>query len=207
VRPERRQQVTGPSWLESDRFDIAAKAPDGVPAERVPALLQHLLADRFKLAVRVERREMAIYALLAGNGQHGLQKAEDGPPAPGRSEGITIRDGSTRGMALVESYRATLARFAGMLSNLMDRLVVDQTGIEGPYNFAFEVSSDGFRFAKPGALPAGEGANPEAGPAPDGTPGGNLFGSIQKLGLRLEPRKAPVDFVIVDGGQRVPTEN
>jgi uncharacterized protein (TIGR03435 family) len=92
----------------------------------------------------------------------------------------------------------------------MDRPVVDLTEIQGIYNFTFEVSSADLRYAKPGAMPGpdgGGGASSEGGPAPESAPAGSLFSAIQKLGLKLEPRKAPLDFIIIDKGERVPTEN
>jgi uncharacterized protein (TIGR03435 family) len=206
VRP---QQVTGPSWLDSDRFDIVAKLPEGATNDQVPLMLQNLIIERFKLTLRRERKEMPVYALAVGKNGPKLEMAAESESVSGKQAGTMFRDGSRPGMVLVEGYKVTLSRFADMLSKVMDRPVVDQTGIQGNYNFTFEVSSEDLRYTKPGAMPRPDagGGKSEDGPAPESAPAGSLFSAIQKLGLKLEPRKAPLDFIVIDKGERVPTEN
>jgi len=203
----RSQQVTGPSWLDSDRFDIAAKLPEGATNDQVPVMLQNLIIERFKLALHLEKKEMPVYALVVGKNGPKLEKAEDGESAPGERSGINFNNGSLPGWALITAYRATLSLFADSLTGMMDRPVIDETGMEGKYNFAFEVAAEDLRFLKnPGAEESGA-AKVEGGPAPDSTPGPSIFSALQKIGLKLEPRKAPLDFIVIDKGERVPTEN
>jgi uncharacterized protein (TIGR03435 family) len=217
----KRPQITGPAWLESDRFNIVAKIPDGVSNDQVPAMLQALLVDRFKLTVRREKKDMPVYALVVGKNGLKLEKAEEDAPgvtAPGPAEGGRV----VRGPGLMitngrmEAKSVTLGRFSDMLSNMMDRPVMDETGIQGTYNFALDVAMEDLvmmrGMARPGAVMIGgpeghPGPRPDGGPAPEGAPGQSIFSAIQKLGLKLEPRKAPLDFIVIEKGERVPTEN
>ena len=208
IRP---QQVTGPSWLDSDRFDIMAKLPEGATNDQVPVMLQNLVIERFKLTLRREKKEMPVYALVVGKGGPKLEKAEDGESAPGKRSGINFDNGSLPGWARITAYTATLSLFADSLTGMMDRPVIDETGIEGKYNFAFEVSADELRYLKkPGPGPDSDGggaAKGDVGPAPESTPGPSIFGALQTLGLKLESRKLPLDFIVIDKGERVPTAN
>jgi uncharacterized protein (TIGR03435 family) len=209
VRPP---QIAGPGWLDGDRFDIVAKLPEGATEDRVPRMLQNLLVERFQLELRVEKKEMPVYALVAGKNGPKLEKAEEGEPPPGPGKGgINIGTGSLPGWVRITATHATLSLFADSLSIMMDRPVIDETAMQGRYNFTFETSADDIAVKKPGpAGPDGGGAAKGDGgpaPSPDSTPAPSLFTAIQKVGLRLEPRKAPLDFIVVEKGNRVPTEN
>jgi uncharacterized protein (TIGR03435 family) len=220
----KRPQINGPSWLDTDRFNIVAKIPEGVSNEQVPAMLQNLIVERFKLSVRRETKEMPVYALVVGKNGPKLEKADDEAPEPApRAIEKEVRPGGPKGGGLMmianghlEAKKLTLSRFSDMLSNMMDRPVLDQTDLKGMYNFTLDIAMEDLFLMKgairhpdgPGA-PGGEGpGGPRTeGPAPEGAPGQSIFTSIQKLGLKLEPRKAPLDFIIVEKGDRVPTEN
>src|SRR5213594_1678077 len=98
---------------------------------------------------------------------------------------------------------------------MMDRPVVDQTGIQGAYKFTLDVSMEDLvmikgmaRVGHGGAGPEGAaGPKSEGGPAPDSAPAPSIFSAIQQLGLKPEPRKAPLDLIIIEKGERVPAEN
>jgi uncharacterized protein (TIGR03435 family) len=210
----RRQQVAGPDWIDNDRFDIVAKLPEGASNEQVPVMLQNLLTERFQLTVRREKKEMPVYALVVGkNGPKLEQASGDADPGSNQRRGVMITDAKLPGLARIEGHQTTLANFANMLSGILDRVVVDQTELAGTYNFAFEAAIGDFFMKKLGAArmgvapeeKSGEGA--ERGPAPDSSPSGSILSDIQKIGLRLEPRKAALDFIVVEKGNRVPTEN
>ena len=62
----RSYQITGPSWLDTERYDIVAKVPEGVPKEQIPAMLQNLLAERFQMTIHRETKEQSVYALVVG---------------------------------------------------------------------------------------------------------------------------------------------
>jgi uncharacterized protein (TIGR03435 family) len=227
----KRFQISGPSWLETERFDVTAKVPDGTPREQVPLMLQQLLNERFKMAVHKEKKEMPVYALVVGRGGPKLQKSAETPLAlppdpgvPGAADGRGGRGpsgflGGGRGMiriggGKIEAKQVTLGSFADMLANFLDRPVVDETKLEGNYDISMDVSMEemaGMRGLRMGAPPQHDGgaagAGPAAGPAPDSTPGASIFTAVQQLGLKLEPRKAPMDLVVIDHSEKVPTEN
>ncbi len=175
------QQVTGPSWIESDRFDLAGTAPEGVPDTEIKPMLQALLKDRFGLAAHLETREMAIYNLVIA--KDGLKikpfDAQKIPPEPPRMPGAWGTLYST----------GTLAQFAGNLAGLSGRPVIDKTGLEGRYYCRVQYSQMGTAAANPDQAP-------------------DIFGAVQQqLGLKLEPAKGPVEMLIVDRIERTPTEN
>src|SRR5262249_30893882 len=117
----------------------------------------------------------------------------------------------------------TLPRFAESISRFLDRPVVDQTGIEGNYDFAIDISPEemgGMMGQMKGAIMMAGGPGPGGGGAmvggpahggPDGPPnapeGGSIFQSIQSYGLKLEPKKAPMDMIAIDSAEKTPTEN
>jgi uncharacterized protein (TIGR03435 family) len=235
-------QVTGPSWLDAERYDIVAKVPDGVAKEQVPMMLQALLAERFHMTIHRESKEQSVYALVLGKGDLKLTKYDEnaspvftfnesgGPPPPpppggggavavtararggGGSVGAMPKGGAmvsmtSSGATHLQARGSTLSGLAGMLSSFMDRPVVDMTGIEGEYDFALEAAAEemvGMKMTVVGS-PGPAGSAPA--PAPETAPTASIFTSIQKLGLKLEPRKAPIEYVVVDKADKVPTEN
>jgi uncharacterized protein (TIGR03435 family) len=240
-------QIVGPSWLGSDRFDITAKFPEGATKKDVPAMLQNLLAERFKMTMHREKRELPVYALVVGKNGPKLKKADENapplftpgsappppppPPSGGSSGGggamiammATSRaggGGGTGGASLprgamimsstghLEARGATLSSFAGMLSNMLDRPVLDMTGIEGNYDLALDVAPEDMvgmrRMTQMAGMPHAAADN---SPAPEAAPAPSIFTAIQQLGLKLDPRKVPTDHIIVDSMEKVPTEN
>jgi uncharacterized protein (TIGR03435 family) len=194
-----------PEWIDRHRWDIVAKAPEGqVSQQQMMAMLQRLLVDRFTLAVTRETREMPVYALVLGraDGQLGpqlrrsdgrceaarLAAARGGGPAPQpRVEGCSKRSGpaniSNRGVPLAEVAR-DLVLYAG-------RVVVDRSGLSGTFDFDLQWTPD-----RPGA--------PESSPATDA---GSLFTAIQdQLGLKLEPSRAPVEVLVIEGAELPPND-
>ena len=219
-------QVLGPDWLATETFDIAAKLPDGVTRPQIPEMIQSLLAERFKLVLHPDKKEFPIYALtVAKNGA----KLKESPPdsgagaspgvmgtvdiniTAGRSGGvIDLGHGSSIGYGRdrLEAKGVTLSALAGAVERLLDRPVVEMTGIGGTYDFSLEYSWDELRSlvrsSSSGAreLPA----NP-ADSANSANSANSIFTSLAAYGLRLEPRKAPLEVVVVDRIERTPTEN
>jgi uncharacterized protein (TIGR03435 family) len=153
-----------------------------------------------------------------GPGQTAMMGGRGQMPAGGMS----IRMGPNGGH--LESKAVTLSRFAESISRFLDRPVVDQTGIEGSYDFAIDISPEemsgmmaqmkGAMMMAGGPAPMGGGGAVAGGPAhagPDGPPnapeGGSIFQSIQSYGLKLEPKKAPMDMIAIDSAEKTPTEN
>ena len=146
---------------------------------------------------------MPVYAMVVGKG--GLKVK----PLEGEPEGSMRNMFSPKGRAF--SGQMTLAALAAALSQMLDRPVVDLSGIKGTYDIDLEWVPDEH---ESGALtkmrimggPAGGGA--EAHEETSDPNGQSIFGALQeKLGLRLEGRKSPVDILVVDAAEKVPTEN
>jgi uncharacterized protein (TIGR03435 family) len=173
-------QISGPGWLDTDRFDIIARIPEGATQDQLPAMLQALLRDRFGLAFHKEQRRMIAYVLRPKKGA-------------ARSKTLNTPIGdirTTKGAARLRlSGNLTLPYFAGLLSNMVDRPVVDMTDLEGVYRVDLEWSADS-----------------ATGDESDGS--ASLSAALQeKLGLYLETRKTLVDQYVIEYVDRVPTEN
>jgi uncharacterized protein (TIGR03435 family) len=174
-------QISGPAWLDSEHFDIEAKLPEGATDDQIPAMLQTLLEERFRLAFHRESREMSAYVLLPAKGGPKLKAVNDTQPG-----GIQTTMGPLRRHI---SGKVNMPYLAGLLANMLDRPVVDMTEVEGVYDVDLEWSPD-----------------VEGGGQLSDVP--SLFPVLQeKLGLRLESRRAPVDICVIDHIERVPTEN
>jgi uncharacterized protein (TIGR03435 family) len=196
-----------PKWIDSTRFDIEAKMDDSLADHlrtlaqdqrriQTKALFQQLLADRFKLAVHWETRELPIYALLkAGNKGDKLQPTKDLTVGPSTSS-----HGSRSGSQL-DAKDVTLPELAEALTRLLSRElgrdIIDQTGIEGRYDLTLKWTSDSGPASVPGVAD-GE-ASTDLGPS--------IFTAIrEQLGLKLEPAKGSVRVLVVDHAE-MPSDN
>ena len=187
-----RQIINGPAWLETEKFDITAK-PDqeGMPNERqLRAEMQKLIAERFQLTFHHDQKELSVYAITLGKGEQKLTKNDNGGSLPTFGVGmgrLTIRNG-------------TMTDLAGLLqAQVLERPVVDQTGLTSKYDFTIRWTPDPSQFG-------GRAAN--APPPPENTEAPpDLFTAFQQqLGLKLESTKAPVDVLVLDKVEK-PSEN
>jgi uncharacterized protein (TIGR03435 family) len=188
-------QVTGPSWILTERYDIVAKAPDNTAKEQIPLMLRALLVERFNLKLHHETRELPAYALIAGKGRLKLQEAED----KGTEKNAFLINNGRRQAKNMDM--ATLVQF---LSPMLQAPVLDLTGLAGYYNFTLDYSMEelGGMKAQVVLAPGDWAAGPQ-----DNASQASIFSIVEKLGLKLESRKAPFDVVVVDAGNRVPTLN
>jgi uncharacterized protein (TIGR03435 family) len=214
-------QISGPEWLGGERFDINAKLPEGATGDQVPAMIMALLEERFQMKSHRETKELPVYALIVGKG--GLKLTESptdtatGPNEPvavsaaGAQSGVTVNLGkgsyfSVAGNKL-EAKKVTTATFADSLARFVDRPILDLTGLTGTYDFSLEVSPEDYMgMIVRSALSAGVQLPPQAMRALEAS-GDTLFSAIEKLGLKLEPRKGPVEILVIDHMERKPTEN
>jgi len=243
-------QINGPKWLSSERFDITAKIPMGATKEQFKMMLQNLLAERFKLALHHETKELPLYALVVGKGGPKLKESvEDAAapspaappplPPPGSDGAVPVRlkmgadgmpqlppgvgkgglmmmmrmgnDGGMR-MRLIGNGQPVSA-LLDTLSGQLGRPVVDATGLTAKYDIMLDFAPDG----APGPMgmmppppPQHEGGPGVGGPmvsAPEGGGPSILTALQEQLGLKLEPRKGPVDLLVIDHLEKVPTEN
>ncbi len=176
-------QIQAPDWMSSERFDILAKAPFGTPEKALPAMLQTLLAERFKLVAHRETKEFPVYCMVVAKGGFKLQAVEAGPG------GMNSNSDEMGGQ--LKATRTTLERMAQWLSQRVDRPVIDMTGIQGSFDFELKYSRDN--------------AKAES----DNTPHYPIvpLAIQEQLGLRLEKRTAPIEILIVDRAEKVPVEN
>jgi uncharacterized protein (TIGR03435 family) len=175
-------QIAGPEWIKGEeRYEIIANAPGPVGNDQMRRMLQTLLAERFGMKSHFEKRDLSVYALLPGKGEPKLKKAD--PASPPRLGG---------GPGGAEFHNFPLSRLTFLLTRRMDRPALDMTGVEGNFDYTVDISGLG---NKPGS----SGFDGE---------GRSIFQAVQDdLGLKLEPRKAPVDTLVIDSVNRIPTSN
>jgi uncharacterized protein (TIGR03435 family) len=172
------RQIAGPEWIAAERFDIQAVMPAAATNDQIPEMLAALLAERFELKAHEERKEMSVYRLTAAKEGPQLQKVENSTGFSGSSSNAIER----------LTARTTLVSFAEYLSGKLDRPVLDETGLDGAYEFRLEWAPDS---AEPGSAT-----------------GASLFTAIQEqLGLRLIAAKAAIPFLVVDSIRRSPSQN
>ena len=172
-------QVSGPAWLTDERYDIVAKAAGQVTVEQLQQMVQALLADRFKLTFHRQSKELQAYALVVSKtGIKMHESTSEGPSSMRRDRmGVTVE-------------RATMSQFADALTQLLQIPVFDSTGLTAHYDATLDVAPY-INFDA-------------AGGTPDMV--SIAVAALQDLlGLRLEPRKAPVEVLVVDHAERVPT--
>jgi uncharacterized protein (TIGR03435 family) len=191
----------GPSWIDSECFDIEAGRGQGPPGnEQEHLMIQSLLEDRFHLVLRHETRQMAVYS-LSKPGQTGrqlvphssdakcssepLKQPRPGEPMPAYCGGYFMNP--QPGDLRATGNGITMDEFGRFISQSLDRIVVDQTGLTGLFDVALEFAPD----VGPGALPAGATPDPSAPPS--------IFTALrEQLGLKLELKEAPVDVLVID---------
>ena len=235
-------QISGPSWLESERFDIVAKVPKGATKEEFRVMLQNLMAERFKLKLHRESKELPIYALVVGkNGVKMKETPKDdpaadaakGPQAPppgafGEGEPPRIRMGKdgmpqmppggpgrggmmmmgNGGKMRMQASKQKVTQIVEMLGNQLGRPVVDQTGLTADYDFTLEYAPDDTMRGPAGMMPPPPDGGGGGAPAPSDSTGPSLMSALQEqLGLKLEPKKGPIDLLVIDSLEKVPTEN
>jgi len=186
----RATEVSGPAWLSGQGFDIEAKVPDGTRKEELNAMLQSLLEARFGLQAHRITQTRQGFALKVGKNGPKLKPAE--PPLDPRQSMAEaqerMRENRASGTAMAgltrfSSRSITTEGLAARLVRFAEAPVIDETGLTGKYSLTLEMWK-----------------NPDV-------PGGTVFDAVEKLGLKLEPRKVTVETVVVDQVSRTPTAN
>lgn len=180
----REYQLTGPDWITFERYDITARTEAPANPDDLRAMMRSLLADRFQLRLRRENKEMPVYALVAGRAAPKLAASIHAEQAMLRAPGGGLR---------LEFRRTSVPELANFLSTLaaIDRPVVDQSGLDGVYDFRLDLHEVTGPWA----------SDTERQAAP------SITTVIQEqLGLRVEGRRQTIEIFAVDRVER-PTEN
>jgi uncharacterized protein (TIGR03435 family) len=218
-------QVAAPDWTLNQRFDIQAAIPAGTTKKQFEEMLQNLLIDRFHLAFHREPRETSRYELVVAAGGPKLKDALDTgvPPeetAPGAGvkdmkldkDGYPIRP--TQGWSMSDGRgrffepHGGLDRLVLTVEMMMGQPVVDATGLKGTYEIEMHwVGESPFSAQRKAAMAQAGGS--ASGTAPDPGPRGPTIQQAlrDQLGLRLELKKGPMETVVIDRVDRVPTGN
>ena len=189
-----------PAWASSEVFDIEAKVagPDvaaftKLDSNQRQAMLQQVLAERFKLATHRETRDLPVYALSVAKGGPKLKESAIDPSVPASAR----RGGGVRmSMGMISANECTISYFLSMLSRQLGRTILDRTGLTSNYDFTLRWNPDNGTSAA---------SNPPEGSQADALP--SIFTALQEqLGLKLESTKAPASVLVVDHLEK-PSEN
>ena len=174
-------QVSGPGWLTSERYDITAKAAGAAPEDQLRLMLRSLLADRFKVAAHTEQKVMPYYLLTVAKGGPKFKESDtEGEPV--------LSAGPNNSTAIIR--RVPISQFIDMIQAILRTPIVDETGLKGRYDATLNI----------GAL--------ISTPIQNDDMIGTVITAVQDLlGLKLEPKKGPIDTLVVDHAEKVPTEN
>ncbi len=227
----RSDQLSGPTWLSSAFYDIAAVAPPGTAKEQIPLMLQDLLAERFQLKFHRESPMTSVYALICGPdgckprpgipdddpsnlGPIGPTSAAAGPggavTAKARASWGVYTLSAANGVTHYEFQNISMNDLVQFLSPKQGRgpielPVIDGTGLTGRYQLSLDIATNEMHgvAARPPAEP-GEG---ESAPGASDPPGFSIRASLEKQGLRLVRRSVPFEKFIIDHVEKSPTEN
>jgi uncharacterized protein (TIGR03435 family) len=173
-------QTAGADWLNTELYTITASMPADTTGEDLFLMMRRLLAERFQLVFHREMRDMPVYELVQMKTAPKVKAVELG------KGNTSMRPGQLTALAV------PMANFAEIMSRYLNRPVLDKTGLSGTFDFSLEWSPDGKTADAAGDLPVGP----------------SLFTAIQEqMGLKLESRKAPIEMLVVDRAEKIPTGN
>ena len=181
----KRSQISGPGWLATERYDINARTGDTASNEQIKAMLQTLIAERFKLSLHREKKELPVFAILVGKNGPRLKA---GDASGGRRIGPA--DG---GVAFTNTSMEDLADF---LQQPLSRPVFDMTHLTGRFDFTIRLTD------KKGD----DGTDAPKLAVRDSEPS-VFMDALDDLGLKLDSRRAAIDMLVVDRAEKVPTED
>ena len=184
-----KQIVGGPAWFSTDHYfvDGVPDAPGRPNLTQFRSMIRKVLADRFGLKAHNEQRELSVYALTVAKGGSKLTKSLGNPNGPPNDNFSTS--------AYMKETNTTMGEYAKAMQYVLDRPVVDQTGLEGRWDFMLKWTPDETQFTAIGARIPAPSNDPNAAPG--------LFTAIQEqIGLKLEAVKAMADVIMIDHVER-----
>jgi len=178
-------QVSGPAWLNGDRYDVTAKTNSPATDAELRQMLQGLLAERFGLQLHRDKKELPVLAMTIGKSGPKFHASE--------GEGKSVMTGARLSMS---AKWTTMSQLADLLYQPLRTPVIDMTGLKGQYDFTVDLTS----YAPP--------AEPGKEPGPMGDPASIVLSVVQEqLGLKLESRKSLIDILVIDHAEKTPTDN
>ena len=181
IPDDRRYAVIGPDWLDGESFDMEATFPAETPQAQIRPMLQSFLANRFKMVAHRDTRQLPNYTLVVAKGGSKITPDEAGQAQTGG------------GMGNFTATKITMAHFTDLLARVAGLPVVDQTGLAGVYTFTLKWDPA-----------ASLNVSTESTPAS----GASIFTALEEqLGLHLQSGKGPVEVVVIDSMEKMPTEN
>jgi uncharacterized protein (TIGR03435 family) len=223
----RYEQISGPAWIETERYDLMATVRSGATREQVNEMLRNLLLERFKLALHHETRDLPVYELVQTNKRTMLKEAsavantaETSMPTPGNKKGFPEipaerttglwQDLNPAGRVRVVGRNQPVSELIRAIGNQAGRPVVDKTALAGRYDFVLEyavvvgaIGAMGMPMPAPPPIAlASMGTETETDPPPP------LTTAIEEqLGLKLKPAKGALDVIVIDQAQRTPLQD
>jgi uncharacterized protein (TIGR03435 family) len=175
-------QIVGPAWLDSERYDIAAKAPSEATHEQLRQMTRTLLTQRFQLAFHRDTKEMPAYVVTIAKGGHKMK--------PSEGEGEMQIKPTGKGLTVAFTH-VTLAQLAEFASSPLQGVIVDRTGLPGAWDFTLDPSS--VMMTQP----------------VDRQDAINMIIQLlsEQLGIKIEEKKVPAEILIVDHAEKIPIEN
>ena len=193
------QVIGAPGWFDSDRFDLLGR-PDtpGQPSrEQLKIMFRKLLTERFQLKFHLEKRELPAYTITVLKAGPKFE-ASTADPNTGLGVGFGLAPGGAINFIVRNAPFASIAN--ALQGNLLDRPVVDLTGLTEKYDFSVKFTPDPSQLAKVGPIPPGTNA-----PDPDAPP--DIYAAFQQqLGLKLESTKTAVDVMVIEKIEK-PSDN
>jgi uncharacterized protein (TIGR03435 family) len=190
------QQVIGPDWLTTERYEVVARISERATAEQQMIMLKNLLTERFQIKLHRETRDLPIFEMVVAKGGSKLKEPAQGADALpelriGGPMRLSVKDGANW---VVLREQGTLSGLAERLSAVAGRPILDRTGLKGNYDFALNWA--------PPARPDPADASAPADPAV------NLAAALEsQLGLKLEAKKAPLEVLVIDHAEKNPADN
>jgi uncharacterized protein (TIGR03435 family) len=181
------QHSGGPSWLGVDRFDIVAKADGNVSDREIKLMVRSLLAERFQLKLHRERRDVSAYVISVGKAPPKLF-----PPGAGETHALRIAPQMDPDQKItthrIIATRYSIGQLADIFARQLGEVIVNDTGLDGEFDFTIDLTPDDSR------------------PSPM-DPTLLIAAMREQLGLTVKYQKAPVDFYLIDGAEKLPVEN
>jgi uncharacterized protein (TIGR03435 family) len=184
-------QVNGPNWINSERYEIIAKAAGPAPDSELRLMLQALLAERFQLKLHHDSKTLSVYVLTVVKGGPRFQEST------GEGE-ASIQQGKKGPIFGVTGQHIPLSQVTDMLSRILQAPVLDQTGLTGKYDMTIDPSA---------YITHDEAGQPKMAGGMEEMMNALFTGLKDQLGLKLDAKKEAMEMFIVDSAQRVPSEN